>query len=172
MKFGLELHPDKTCLIEFGRFAAGNRKERGQGKPETFNFLGFTHICGRSRKGGFRVERRTIAKRLRSKLGEIKAELKHRFHDPIPELGAWLRSVLVGHYRYYGVPLNYDALRRFRKQVVRLWKRALSRRSQKGQVNWSRMARLARRWLPKPRIYHPYPNQRLDVITRGRSPVR
>ncbi len=169
---GLELHPDKTRLIEFGRFAAANRRERGRGKPETFHFLGFTHICGRSRQGGFRVERRTMAKRLRRKLAELKTDTMSRRHLPVPAQGAWLRSVLMGHCRYYGVPLNYAALSTFRKQLTRLWHRALSRRSQKGYVPWARMERLIERWFPKPRIHHPFPNQRFGVTTQGRSPVR
>src|SRR5437773_7114630 len=125
-KFRLELHPEKTRLLEFGPFAAKNRKQRGQGKPETFNFLGFTHICGKKRSNGrFTVLRQTIRKRLQAKLSEVKAELKRRMHHPIPEVGKWLRSVVEGHFRYYGVPMNRPALRLFRAQVGRLWYRAL-----------------------------------------------
>ncbi len=165
-KFGLELHPEKTRLLEFGPFAAENRKRRGQGKPETFDFLGFTHICVRKRSNGrFTVLRQTVRKRLQAKLGEVKAELQRRMHDPIPEVGKWLRSVVGGHLRYYGVPMNSPALHLFRFQVGRLWHRALSRRSQNGRVSWDRMRRLIARWLPPARICHPYPLRRLGVIT-------
>src|SRR2546425_3448100 len=165
-KFRLELHPEKTRLLEFGPFAAENRKRLGQGKPETFNFLGFTHICGKKRSNGrFTVLRQTIRKRLQAKLSEVKAELKRRMHDPIPEVGEWLRSVVVGHIRYYGVPRNHNALWVFRSQVGRLWHRALSRRSQKGRVLWDRMRRLITRWLPLPVVCHPYPLRRMGVIT-------
>lgn len=165
-KFGLELHPEKTRLLEFGPFAAENRKRRGQGKPETFDFLGFTHICARKRSNGrFTVLRQTIRKRLQAKLSEVKAELRRRMHDPIPAVGKWLRSVVGGHLRYYGVPMNSPALRLFRSQVGWLWHRTLSRRSQNGRVRWDRMQRLIARWLPPARICHPYPLRRLGVIT-------
>ena len=165
-KFGLELHPEKTRLLEFGPFAAENRRKRGQGKPETFNFLGFTHICGKKRSNGrFTVVRQTIRKRLQAKLSEVKAALKQRMHDPIPEVGKWLRSVVSGHYRYYGVPTNGHALLVFRFQVGRLWHRALSHRSQNGRVLWDRMRRLIDRYLPPAQICHPYPLRRLGVIT-------
>lgn len=165
-KFRLELHPEKTRLLEFGPFAAENRKRLGQGKPETFNFLGFTHICGKKRSNGrFTVLRQTIRKRLQAKLSEVKAELRRRMHDPIPEVGTWLRSVVGGHIRYYGVPMNSPALHLFRFQVGRLWHRALSRRSQTGRVLWARMRRLIDRWLPPARVCHPYPLRRLGVIT-------
>jgi RNA-directed DNA polymerase len=170
--FGLELHPTKTRLIEFGRFAWERRQERGLGKPETFNFLGFTHLCGWSRTGTFRIERRTMAQRFRAKLGEIKAELRRRRHQSVPQQGAWLHSVLVGHYRYYGVPLNIKALQRFQMEATRLWQRSLSRRSQKGGVTWKRMQRLRSKWIPPVRIYHPYPQERFGVMTQGKSPVR
>jgi RNA-directed DNA polymerase len=170
--FGLDLHPTKTTLIEFGRFARERRQERGRGKPHTFNFLGFTHLCGRSRKGTFRIERRTMAQRFRAKLSEMKAELRRRRHQPVPNQGAWLRSVLLGHYRYYGVPFNFKALQRFQFEVSRLWQRSLSRRSQKGGVTWKRMRRLVSKWFPAVRLYHPYPQERFGVTTRGRSPVR
>jgi group II intron reverse transcriptase/maturase len=164
--FRLELHPDKTRLLEFGPYAAENRKRRGERKPETFDFLGFTHICGKKRSNGmFTVLRQTIRKRLQAKLSEVKAELKRRMHDPVPEVGKWLRTVVEGHNRYYGVPMNGPALVRFRFQVVRRWHRALSRRSQNGRVLWDRMLRIANRWLPTPRIHHPYPLRRLGVIT-------
>jgi RNA-directed DNA polymerase len=165
-KFGLELHPDKTRLIEFGQFAAENRRNRGLGKPETFDFLGFTHICTTKRSNGyFTVLRQTIAKRLQAKLTEVKAELKRRMHDPIPEVGKWLASVVDGHCRYYGVPMNTHALWTFRFEVIARWHGALCRRSQKGRITWDRMKRLAARYLPVPRIYHPYPLRRLGVIT-------
>ena len=165
-KFRLELHPDKTRLLEFGPYAAENRKRRGEGKPETFEFLGFTHICGKKRSNGmFTVLRQTIRKRLQAKLSEVKAQLKRRMHDPVPEQGRWLSAVVGGHFRYYGVPMNGDALARFRFQVGRLWHRALSRRSQTGRVLWDRMRRLIDCWLPPSRICHPYPLRRLGVIT-------
>ncbi len=171
-KFNLELHPEKTRLVEFGRFAAERRKRRGNGKPETFDFLGFTHICGQTRKGWFQVRRKTMRKRVRAKLKEVKVFLWRRMHDPVPEVGRWLGSVVSGHAQYYGVPGNSSALTKFRYEVVRLWRCTLSRRSQKGYVTWPEVTRLARRWLPIPRICHPYPAQRLCVTTRGRSPVR
>ena len=150
----------------FGHYAVANRKERGEGKPETFNFLGFTHICGNKRSNGrFTVLRQTIRKRLQAKLGEVKAELRRRMHDPIPEVGQWLRSVVGGHIRYYGVPMNGPAIYGFRFQVGWLWHRALSRRSQNGRVLWERMRRLIDRWLPPAHICHPYPLRRLGVIT-------
>jgi RNA-directed DNA polymerase len=165
-KFRLELHPDKTRLLEFGPYAAEARKRRGEGKPETFDFLGFTHICGKKRSNGrFTVLRQTIRKRLQAKLSAVKAELKRRMHHPVPEVGRWLRSVVEGHNRYYGVPMNSPALYLFRFQTVWLWQRALSRRSQNGRVRWDRMMRIVNRWLPAPRIHHPYPLRRLGVIT-------
>jgi group II intron reverse transcriptase/maturase len=165
-KFALELHPDKTRLLEFGPFAAGNRKKRGEGKPESFNYLGFTHICGKKRSNGmFTVLRQTMRKRLQAKLGEVKIELQRRMHAPIPEVGQWLRAVVSGHFRYYGVPMNAPALHIFRFQVGWLWHRALSRRSQNGRVAWDRMRRLLARWLPSARVYHDYPLRRLGVIT-------
>src|SRR3984893_8787218 len=148
-KFHLELHPEKTRLLEFGPYAADVRKRRGDGKPETFNFLGFTHICGKKRSNGrFTVLRQTIRKRLQAKLNEVKAELRRRMHDPIPAVGAWLRSVVGGHIRYYGVPMNSHALHIFRFHVAHIWRRTLSRRSQNGRVLWDRMRRLIDRWLP------------------------
>jgi len=165
-KFNLELHPDKTRLLEFGPFAAQNRRRRGEGKPETFDFLGFTHICTKKRSNGyFTVLRQTIRKRLQAKLNEVKLELRRRMHDPIPEQGHWLGSVVRGHIRYYGVPLNAPAVFLFRSQVGWLWHRALSRRSQNGRILWDRMRRLIDRWLPPARTCHPYPLRRLGVIT-------
>ncbi|MFQ5927308.1 MAG: group II intron reverse transcriptase/maturase [Terriglobia bacterium] len=171
-QFGLELHADKTRLIEFGRFAAQNRRKRGDGRPETFAFLGFTHICWKTRNGKFTVLRQTMRKRMQAKLKAVKQELRQRMHDPIPEQGAWLRSVVAGHTRYYGVPMNNRAISVFQLAAGRLWCRSLRRRSQKHRLPWSRMARLIARWLPAARICHPYPLERFDVITRGRSPVR
>jgi group II intron reverse transcriptase/maturase len=171
-KFGLELHPDKTRLIEFGRFAAANRAGRGLGKPETFGFLGFTHICGKTRSGRFQVRRVTIAKRVRAVLSRVKDQLRHRLHLPIPEQGRWLASVVRGHMAYYAVPGNIHAVQAFRDQVTRHWYKALRRRSQRTTVNWARMNRIQARWLPRARIMHPYPDARLDARTQGRSPVR
>ena len=172
-KFHLELHPDKTRLLEFGRFASENRQQRGQGKPETFDFLGFTHYCGRTRKGWFAVIRKTSAKRRRAKLAALKEELRRRLHASIGEVGAWLGSVVRGHTQYFGVPRNSAALASFRFAVVELWHKTLCRRSQRATVTWERMQRIADRWIPKPCIVHPYPSQRLRlVMTRGRSPVR
>ena len=171
-KFGLELHPEKTRLLEFGPYAASNRRKRGQGKPETFEFLGFTHVCGRTRQGRFTVWRYTARRRLTKKLREVRQELRRRWHAPTADVGAWLRSVVGGHFRYFGVPGNDRALRRFRGQVARSWKRGLQRRSQRGHVSWSDMRPLIRRWLPLPKAYHPYPLVRFGVITQGKSPVR
>jgi len=164
-KFCLKLHPDKTRLLEFGPFADENRRRSGRSKPETFNFLGFTHICGKKRNGRFTVLRQTMRKRLQAKLNEVKAELRHRWHDPIPDVGQWLRSVVSGHIRYYGVPMNGRALSVFRYRVGWLWQRALSRRSQNGYVPWKRMRRLIETWLPPARVCHPYPLRRMGVIT-------
>src|ERR1700741_4382545 len=165
-KFNLELHPEKTRLLEFGPHAIDSREWRGEGKPETFNFLGFTHICVKKRSNGrFKVLRQTIPKRMRAKLSEVKAELQRRMHDPIPEVGQWLRSVVGGHFRYYGVPMNNPALTAFRFQVGWHWYRTLSRRSQNGHVLWDRMRRLITRWLPLPTVCHPYPLRRMGVIT-------
>ena len=166
LKFDLELHPEKTRLLEFGPFAVKNRKQRGEGRPETFNFLGFTHICGKKRSNGqFTVLRQTIRQRLQAKLNEVKVELRRHMHHPIPEVGQWLRSVVAGHNRYYGVPMNDHALHLFRLQVGRLWHRALLRRSQTSRMPWDRMHRLIARWLPPVRIYHPYPLRRMGVVT-------
>jgi group II intron reverse transcriptase/maturase len=165
-KFKLKLHPEKTRLVEFGYFAANNRKRRGKGKPETFNFLGFTHICGKKRSNGmFTVYRRTISKRNRTKLKEIKAGLRRRMHQPVPQVGKWLKTVIEGHNRYYGVSSNEQSLSSFRFHVARQWFRSLRRRSQKTRLTWERMYRLIDRWLPPPRIHHPYPLRRLGVIT-------
>jgi hypothetical protein len=165
-KFNLELHPEKTRRLEFGPYAIDQRQWRGEGKPETFNFLGFTHICVKKKSNGrFTVLRQTICKRLQAKLNEVKAELQRRMHTPIPELGKWLQAVVRGHTRYYGVPMNTPALRLFRFQVGRLWHRTLSKRSQNGRVLWDRMRRLIARWLPPPSVCHPYPLRRTGVLT-------
>ena len=171
-KFGLELHPDKTRLVEFGRYADKSRRERGEGKPESFNFLGFTHSCGKTRKGWFTVLRQTMRKRWQAKVQAVRAELKRRLHDPIPEVGAYLRAVLTGHNRYYGVPMNGHATAAFRLAIARTWLWALRRRSQTSRMPWTRFAKFVKRWLPLPHICHPYPSQRLAVITQGRSRVR
>jgi hypothetical protein len=171
-RFGLTLHPDKTRLIEFGRFADRNRRGRGDGKPETFNFLGFTHTCSKTRKGRFTVLRQTMRRRWQAKLREVKTELRRRLHDPIPEQGAYVRSVIVGHTRYYGVPRNGPSLTAFHAALGRLWRVTLMRRSQTAFVSWERLRRLMARWLPVPHIGHPYPNQRLAFVTHGQSRMR
>ena len=164
-KFGLELHPEKTRLIEFGRYAAERREKRGEGKPETFSFLGFKHICGKRRKDGkFTILRQTIKKKMRAKLGEIKDELKKRMHDSIPEVGKWLKSVVTGHYRYYGVPGNTDAMSRFRNEISRRWLHSLKRRGEKGRITWEKMNKWIDRYLPRPQICHKYPSERFGVI--------
>ena len=170
-QFGLELNDEKTRLIEFGRFAAQNREARGLGKPETFDFLGLTHICAKDRHGRFKLKRVTSRKRMRAKLHAVKTELRRRTHLPIPEQGAWLGRVVRGHLAYYAVPDNSAALRAFVEAVKRIWLRALRRRSQRHRVTWERMRRIANHWLPKPRIQHPWPDARYDATTQGRSPV-
>ena len=159
-KFGLELHPDKTKLIEFGRLADRNRAARGEGKPETFSFLGFTHICARSKNGRFWVRRITVSKRMRAKLKEVSLQLRRRRYLPIPEQGRWLASVARGHMAYYAVPGNASAVSAFRTQLTRRWHKALQRRSQKTRINWTRMNRIATRWLPPARVMHPFPEAR------------
>jgi group II intron reverse transcriptase/maturase len=163
--FGLELNPQKTRLVEFGSFAAENRKKRALGRPQTFNFLGFTHICGKKRNGMFTVIRKTIRSTMGRKLKAVKAELKRRMHEPIPRQGEWLRAVVSGFNRYYGVPSNQSALQLFRYQIGRYWHHALRRRSQRHRVNWERLKRLMHHWLPHPQICHPYPLRRMGVIT-------
>jgi RNA-directed DNA polymerase len=159
-KFALSLHPEKTRLIEFGRHAADRRARCGLGKPETFNFLGFTFICSVSRRGAFLLKRKTRRDRMRAKLREIKEELRRRMHQSIPEQGSWLAQVIRGFFAYHAVPTNYAALGDFRAQVVWLWLRALRRRSQKDGSLWQRMTKLTEDFLPKPRILHPWPNVR------------
>jgi hypothetical protein len=171
-QFSLELHADKTRVIEFGRFAAERRTRRGEGKPATFNFLGMTHVCDKTRQGSFTVLRRTMSRRVREKLADLKQELRQRMHHRVAQVGKWLGSVLRGHYRYYGVPRNSRMLGSFRDAVRRLWHRVLNRRSQKGYLTEQRMTALAWRWLPIPRICHPYPSARLAVMIQGKSPVR
>jgi group II intron reverse transcriptase/maturase len=164
-KFALQLNPQKTRLIEFGRFAAKNRRDRGEGKPETFNFLGFTHICGKTRAGKFTVLRKTMRKKLTAKLKEVRAKLRRRMHEPVPAQGAYLRSVVSGHIRYFGVPMNGHCIGVFHMEVCRMWMRMLRRRSQKHTLRWDRMRRLIAKWLPPARICHPYPLERFGVIT-------
>lgn len=164
-KFGLELHPDKTRLIEFGRYAARRRAGRGQPKPETFDFLGFTHQCVTSRKGRFWVRRVTIKKRMRAKLAEVKTELQRRRHWPISEQAQWLAAVVRGHRDFYAVPGNIDAVDAFLDQVTRHWYKALRRRSQRTRITWTRMNRYAKRWLPPVRVRHPFPEERFAART-------
>ena len=162
-EFALALHPEKTRLIEFGRFAASNRKRRGLGKPETFNFLGFTFICGKSRTGKFLIKRRTRRDRMRAKLKAVSMELRRRMHWPIHEIGEWLSYVVRGYFNYHAVPTNSRALRVFRDEIIWRWRRALRRRSQKDRMSWSAVVKLADAWLPQPRILHPWPRQRFAV---------
>src|SRR5712692_17881 len=165
VRFGLELHPDKTRLIEFGRFAVRNRKQRGQGKPETFTFLGFTHFCGNlTSSGAFNLWRITAKKRMVAKLHVIKAELQYRKHHRTNDVGAWLRKVVQGYYQYHAVPGNTGQLRVFRRRVCRLWRSVLVRRSQRAQVGWDRLNPLFSRWIPHPHVLHPYPDKRFDAI--------
>jgi RNA-directed DNA polymerase len=171
-EFCLELAPEKTRLIEFGRFAARNRQRRGLGKPETFDFLGFKHICSKTKNGHFMLKRITIPERKRAKLREIKIELRRRRHHPVPEQGKWLASVVRGHFAYYAVPGNSDAMIALHDQVTRHWRKSLMRRGQRSNLNWERMSRIAARWLPPVKRTHPFPNARFDARTQGRSPVR
>src|SRR5213082_3375646 len=177
-EFALSLHPEKTRLIEFGRFAAERRKRRELGKPETFNFLGFTFICGKTRAGKFQIRRKTRADRMRAKLKEIKQEMRRRMHQPIPNQGKWLGRVVRGYFNYHAVPTNGQALNVFRHHVTDLWRRALRRRSQKDRMTWERMTQLVDAWLPKPIILHPWPSDRFAVTHprwepyAGKPPVR
>jgi group II intron reverse transcriptase/maturase len=161
--FALSLHPEKTRLIEFGRHAANNRKARGLGKPETFNFLGFTFISGKSRRGKFLVKRKTRRDRMRAKLKMISGELRQRRHWPIHALGKWLGHVVNGYFTYHAVPTNDRALVTFRDEIIRRWRRALTRRSQNGEITWDRIMKMANEWLPPPHIRHPWPAQRFAV---------
>ena len=159
-RLGLELHPDKTRRIEFGRFAEQNRKRRGEGKPETFDFLGFPHICGKNGLGRFLVRRTTIRKRMRAKLREIKQQLRKRMHDPVPQTGGWLQSVVQGYFNYYAVPGNLASLGVFRDRLIALGWRTIRRRNQKRRISWTRTLAYAQRWLPQPRALHPFPDAR------------
>jgi RNA-directed DNA polymerase len=162
--YGLEIHNEKTRLIEFGRFAEANRKARGEGKPEAFDFLGFTHICGRRKDNRFIIRRKTIAKRLRAKLKEVRRQIMYRRHEPVPDQGKWLRSIVRGHFNYFGVPGNSDAIEVFRTEVRKAWLFALRRRSEKSRrLTWERTKLLFDTWIPTARLQHPYPDQRLRV---------
>jgi hypothetical protein len=161
--FALSLHPEKTRLIEFGRFATRNRKERGLGKPETFNFLGFTFICGTSRRGTFLIKRKSRRDRMRAKLKEIKTELRRRMHQSIPVQGKWLRQVVTGYYNYHAVPTNSRALALVWIEITKRWRRVLNRRGQRARLTWTRILKLANHWLPQPHILHPWPNRRFAV---------
>ena len=173
-KFGLELHPEKTRLIEFGRFAESNRKRRNEGRPETFDFLGFTHICGKTKKGNwFTIRRQTVKKRLRSKLQEVRQELRQQWHERIADTGTWLKSVVQGYFNYHAVPGNFAALQTFRREVTRSWLAALRRRSQRHRLPWERFRSIVDCYLPPPRILHPTPGDRFDAKhTQGRSRMR
>jgi group II intron reverse transcriptase/maturase len=172
-KFALELHPDKTRLIEFGRVAERTRRERGDGPPATFDFLGFTHICGRTRKGAFTIHRRTARKKFLAALAAIREKLRKRLHAPLPQVGAWLGQVYQGWCQYYAVPGNYRSLNRFQKALQAMWLRGLRRRSQRGRtLTWNTFSRLCNRWLPNPTIRHPYPDDRFAVTIQGRSRMR
>jgi RNA-directed DNA polymerase len=161
--FALSLHPDKTRLLEFGRHAAANRRKHGLGKPETFDFLGFTHICGKSRRGGFLLKRKSRRDRMRAKLRAIKEELRKRMHQPIPEQGQWLRPVVAGFFNYHAVPTNSRAVAAFRYHVTVLWLRTLRRRSQRHRLTWDRMTKLVDDVLPRPALLHPWPHVRFAV---------
>jgi group II intron reverse transcriptase/maturase len=160
-KFGLELHPEKTRLLEFGRYAQERRAKRGEGPPETFDFLGFTHISGKTRKGDFTIHRKTSRKKFQAKLAELKEQISRKAHADLVETGNWLRSVFRGWCQYYAVPGNYPRLQQFRDALMDIWLRTLRRRSQRGRrLTWDKFSKLCRRWLPTPKILHPYPNVR------------
>ena len=171
-EFALSFHPEKTRLIEFGRFAAKDRKARGQGKPETFNLLGFTFICGKTRSGKFLLIRKTRRDRMRAKLRRLKQEMWRRMHHPIPQQGKWLGHVVRGYFNYHAVPMNFRSLAVFQVEVAKRWRRVLSRRSQRGNINWAQMTKLMNEWLPRPRILHPWPSLSIAVRTQGRSRMR
>ena len=163
-KFGLELHPQKTRLIEFGRYAAERRKKRGEGKPETFNFLGFTHICGTNyQTGNFTIRRKTIGKRMAAKLCEIRVELRKRLHARVPGNVKWLQQVVRGYFQYHAIPGNLARLRAFRSDVLWSWLQALRRRSQRQRMNWERFTANLEALLPSVQVLHPYPNVRFDA---------
>jgi hypothetical protein len=162
-KFGLELHPEKTRLIEFGRYAEERRTKRGEGPPETFDFLGFTHISGKTRRGDYTIHRRTSRKKFQAKLADLKEKLSRNRHADLSRVGGWLQSVLRGWCQYYAVPGNYARLRQFREEIQKMWFHALRRRSQRGRrLTWDKFSKLCRRWLPTPKILHPYPNVRFE----------
>ncbi len=171
-KFCLALHPEKTRLIEFGWYAEERRARRGEGRPETFDFLGFTHICGRARSGSFLLVRHTRADRMRAKLRQVKHEIMRRRHLSIKKQGRWLGRVVRGYLNYHAIPTNTRACQEFRKQVTRHWYKALRRRSQRDRTRWVRMTPLADRWLPRALVQHPWPTDRFDANTRGGSPVQ
>ena len=175
-KFGLELHPEKTRLIEFGSYATERRKKRGEGKPETFNYLGFTHICGTNHQtGNFTIQRKTIGKRMAAKLKEIRAKLRQRLHERTPKTVEWLRQVVRGYFQYHAVPGNWARMRAFRKDVLRIWFQALRRRSQRSRLNWDRFLARLGNLLPPVQVLHPYPDARFDVKhpnIRGKNRVR
>jgi RNA-directed DNA polymerase len=169
-RFSLELHPEKTRLIRFGRFARRDcQRFDGKRKPESFTFLGFTHTCGVNRAGKFLVRRTTMKQRLAAKLHEVKAELRRRMHHPVAEQGAWLQAVVRGYFQYHAIPGNWRALGAFRTQCARLWYRSLRRRSQKRRLQWDRMTSIANAWLPAARILHPWPEQRFAAVIQGKS---
>ena len=162
-KFGLELHPEKTRLIEFGRFASVDRRQRGVGEPESFTFLGFTHRCGTNRNGSYVVWRQTARQRLEAKLQQIKQTLRERMHEPVPLVGTWLGRVVRGFYQYHAVPGNWTNLERFRQRIGWYWQHMLARRSQTGRISAERLSRLCAEYLPRPRLMHPYPDVRFDA---------
>ena len=171
-KFGLVLHPQKTRLLRFGRFAIADAQAAGEGKPESFDFLGFTHLCSHTSLGKFTIRRTTMRKRRISQLKRLRRELRYRMHDPIARTGAWLQRVVQGHINYYGVPFNSPMVSSFCYEVRKSWYRSLCRRSQRKRLNWQRYGRIADYWLPRPRVVHPYPQKRFDANTQGRSRMR
>lgn len=170
--FALEPHPDKTRLIEFGRYAAQRREERGQGKPETFDFLGFTHCCHRTRRGDFTVRRLSNKKRMRASLAVLREELKRRRHDAVGVQGRWLRQKVQGYLNYFAVPGNLQRLAGYRREVCRAWRQSLKRRSQRSRLAWDRFARLVDLYIPQVRQLHPYPSERFSVRNQGKSRMR
>jgi RNA-directed DNA polymerase len=171
-RFGLELHPDKTRHLRFGMVAQERRRERGQGRPEVFDFLGFTHICGRTKAGKFLLYRHTSKSRMRAKLKVIREELWKRRHLPVPVQGKWIGAVVRGYFAYHAIPTNMRSLCSFRVEVTRYWLRALRRRSQRTRMTWERMRRVTNHWIPSARVLHPYPWDRFEARTRGKSRVR
>ena len=160
-RFNLELQDEKTRLIEFGRYAAEDRANRGEGKPETLNFLGFTHICGQTRRGDFTIHRKTSRKKFQGSMAKLKQELSQRCHDDLAKVGAWLQNVFRGWCQYYAVPGNYARLRQFREAIQVMWLSTLRQRSQRGRrMTWEKFSQFSRRWLPTPKILHPYPSVR------------